>query len=348
MGENKFLEEEMDWRFFLLRFFDSIWKIVIAALAGAAICAGGHMLYRHIVPAQKQFQAEAKLYIDFAEDSTGIGYGYYNDYTWKDLIKSNEVLLYAMELLPETITKETVEEAVEADIISDVRLLTITVTATEEELADSILTAMSRSLEHFPEEIKEIEGIRIIRMDNAKEIVIDEKIANRAVFGAVFGALAAAFAVWLLFSMDAGIYLPKDVESRLDIPVLGVIYKKKASKSENDDKDNRGELEANLKTVLKGGKEAALLTVGKTDCKIEEILNNECNLTVFAMEKGFAVFPYEEIRNMPAVLLSIPYGTSGKQIERLAADIEKQQCKIAGVILCDADEKLYRRYYLLR
>lgn len=349
MEQDKFMEEEMDWRFFLLRFLNSIWKTVIAALLGAAICAGGHMLYRQAVPTAKQFQAETKLYIDFAEDSTGIGYGYYNDYTWKDLVKSDAVLLYAMELLPENITKETVEGAVEADIISDVRLLTITVTAADAELADSIAEALNLSLKHFPEEIKEIDGIRVIRQDTAKEIAADEKTGNRAIFGAVLGGLLSFFAFWLHFCMDAGIYLPGETEKQLGIPVLGIVYKKTSEKSKAaDEKDNRAELTANVRAVLGDKKEIALIAGNHAVRELlKDILNNECNVSTFFMEEDFAALDYGSIKERDSVVLCIPYGANRKQWERLISVLQKQRCKISGVIIIDADDKLYRRYYLL-
>ena len=41
-------KEGMDLRFFLLRLLNSIWIVFVAALAGAAICAGGYMLVKLI------------------------------------------------------------------------------------------------------------------------------------------------------------------------------------------------------------------------------------------------------------------------------------------------------------
>lgn len=349
-------EEGLDLRFFFLRLFNSIWMILVAALAGAAICAGGYQLYKQINPDAKEYRAETKYYIDFAEDSTGIGYGYYNDYTWNDFMKSDAVLNYTMSLLPEEISKETVEKAVVADIISDVRLLTITVTTSEAETADKIAEATAKSLAHYPEEIKEIDAIRVIREEKAEEILVGDSTKNLAVFGLVSGAGLSLF-IWLLICcMDSSVYLPKDIEKRFQIPVLGVLYKDGNEKE--DAEDNREELLANAAYLLKGKKKIGVVYFGaatesaaaekKTTAeKIEQYLADATQAETVSVffEKG-KMPDYNGLRQADAVVGCFCYkGADGKRAERYLADLEKQDCKIACAILYNADKKMYRRYY---
>lgn len=346
-----FMEEGIDLRFFLLRLWKSIWIVCVAALAGAAICAGGYMAYKQIFPAAKEYMAETKYYIDFAEDSTGIGYGYYNDYTWNDLMKSDDILLYTMTLLPETIAKDTVEAAVVADIISDVRLLTITVTTNQEELTNQIAEATAKSLAHFPEDIKEIDAIRVIREDKAAEVIVDDLTKNWGIFGFVCGAVVSLLGLWLVFCMDSSVYLPKDIEKRFQIPVLGVVYK--AGEERADLEDNRSELLASLSYMLKGKNRIALVDFGKNQQSgaIAEIVRNETKAEV-RVEAGAEaktvgkVYDYEALRQADAVIVCFNYGVNdGKRVERALAGLKKQDCKITGAILCGADKKMYRRYY---
>lgn len=371
-------EEGMDLRLFLLRLLNSIWIVFVAALAGAAICAGGYMLVKLINPAAREYQTETKYYIDFAEDSTGIGYGYYNDYTWNDLMKSDAILNYTMSLLPENIDKETVENAVVADIISDVRLLTITVTTSDEETTDIIADATAKSLVHFPEDIKEIDGIRVIRDEEVKEIIVGDLTKNFAIFGLVFGAMVSLFGLLLVYCMDSSVYLPKDIENRFHIPVLGVCYQ--SGKEKEDAEDNRAEFLANAGYLLKDKKKIALVWLGdkrkietlelpenkqkKTDVilgekekavgkivqKIVCLLKEGTGVAdVEVVEASFAdgsVPDYEKLRQADAVIGVFCYGgADGKTAERYLSDLKKQDCEMTAAVLCNADRKLYRRYY---
>ena len=348
-------KEGMDLRFFLLRLLNSIWIVFVAALVGAAICAGGYMLVKMLNPAIREYSRETKYYIDFAEDSTGIGYGYYNDYTWNDWMKSDDILNYTMSLLPKNISKETVENAVVADIISDVRLLTITVTTWDAEITEAIADATAKSLVHFPENIKEIDRIRVIRDEEVKEIIVDDLTKNFGIFGLVFGAIVSLFGLLLVYCMDSSVYLPKDIENRFHIPVLGVVYK--AGNEEADQADNRAEFLVNARFALENKKKIALVWLGEeakndgeTEKKIIQILKKTTRVEdAEVVEASFAegsVPDYEKLRQADAMIGVFCYGSAdGKAAERYLSDLKKQDCEMTAAVLCNADRKLYRRYY---
>lgn len=350
--EREFLQEGMDLRFFLLRLINSIWIVIIAALLGAAICAGGYLLYKQIHPAAREYRAETKYYIDFAEDSTGIGYGYYNDFTWNDLMKSDDILPYTLSILPEGISQETVETAVVADIISDVRLLTITVTAGDPDMVNEIAQATAKSLVHYPEKIKEIDGIRVIREDAAEEVVFGDLTKNWCIFGMAAGLLISVFARWIIYCMDFSVYLPKDIEKRFGLSVLGVFYQSRKARKEEERECayGREELNANVEYMLKGKKKIAVVTILETENAGEllGILKEESGMEqkeiVYAGSYGKT--DYECIRNADAGILCFIYGgKDSKLAERYLSDLKKQDCKITHAILLRVNETMYRRYY---
>ncbi len=350
--EREFLQEGLDLRFFLLRLYHSLWIVVIAALGGAAICAGGYMLYKQINPAAKEYRAETKYYIDFAEDSTGIGYGYYNDYTWNDLMKSDDILPYTLSLLPEGISQETVEMAVVADIISDVRLLTITVTAPDTDTANEIAQATAESLAHYPEVIKEIDSIRVIREDKAEEVVFGDFTKNWCIFGMTAGILLSVFARWIVYCMDFSVYLPKDIEKRFGLSVLGVFYQKKRSgkTGEKECAYGREELDANTAYALKGKEKIAIVTILEPE-NSEELLgtlkkSDGMKQKEIVYAGSYGKTDYECIRNADAGILCFTYGgKDSKLAERYLSDLKTQDCKITYAILTSADQTMYRRYY---
>lgn len=360
-------EEGADLKFFFLRVWKYMWIVIVAALAGAAICAGGYRLFQRIFPEAKEYKAETKYYIDFAEDSTGIGYGYYNDYTWNDLMKSDAILQYTMELLAETeITQEEVEQAVVADIISDVRLLTITVTCSESGRADRIAEATAKSLAHFPEDIKEIDSIRVIRSDAAEEIVIGDTAKNRGIFGFWFGLFAALFGVCLAVCMDSAVYLPKEIENCFGIPVLGVLYREEdkgrngetGNSGKGNQDDSRMELAENAGYLLKDKKSVAVVDLGcrkkgKEEQKtttaeqlVREVLaKSEAEIVSDSFGNG-KMPDFEMLRKADEIIVLFSYGgVSRKLAERYFSDLRQQDCKITGAIIYGADRKLYYRYY---
>ncbi len=343
------MEEGMDLRFFFLRVIRKIWIVFVAALTGAAICAGGYKLYQHLNPQEREYRAETKYYIDFAEDSTGIGYGYYNDYTWNDWMKSDAILMYTMELLAATnITKEEVEEAVVADIISDVRLLTITVTAPFAERADMIAEATAKSLEHFPETIKEIDAIRIIRNDSAKEVYVGEKVKNLCIFGAWAGALTALFVLCLMVCMDVAVYLPAEIEKKFRLPVLGVFYAEGKTKP-GEEEEEEEEFLSNASYLLREKRKIVFVGLGEQiiENKITSVLKKElqADVSVDAFAKG-NVPAYEKLRSADAVVVCFACGrTNANNAARFLSDLEKQDIKITCAIIYNADRKLYHGYF---
>jgi len=350
--EREFLQEGMDLRFFLLRLFNSIWIVIIAALGGAAICAGGYTLYKQVNPAAREYRAETKYYIDFAEDSTGIGYGYYNDFTWNDLMKSDDILPYTLSLLPESISRETVETSVTADIISDVRLLTVTVTTSEREVSNEIAQATAKSLAHYPEKIKEIDGIRAIRTEEAREVVFGDLTKNWCIFGMVVGILLSVFARWIIYCMDFSVYLPKDVEKRFGLSVLGVFYRReKAGRTEErETTSGRQELNDNVSYLLRGKEKISVVTIFETE-NADELLRtlkraDSMSRKDIVYAGSYGKTDYECIRKTDAGIICFTYGgKDSKLAERYLSDLKKQDCKITYAILLDADEKMFRRYY---
>lgn len=375
--KKEMLDEGLDLRFFLLRFMNVIWIVFVAALAGAAICAGGYLLYKQIFPAAKEYQAQTKYYIDFAEDSTGIGYGYYNDYTWNDFMKSDDILQYTLSLLPDHIDQKTVEQAVEADIISDVRVLTITVTTASREITDQIAQATAKSLVHYPEAIKEIDGIRVIREDAAGEIIVGSLAKNWGIFGFVSGVSISLFVLWMVCCMDVSVYLPKDVEGRFGLPVAGVLYKqagKKEKRKIGKQKSEEGiktagetterekkpenkesalekrELWGNMEYLLRGKEKISVVTIceaGDITGLLESLEEIDCMKDKKITYEGrFGETDFGHMRSTDAGILCFSYGGGeGKLAGRYVSDLKKQGCKITCAIIYDADERMYRRYY---
>ena len=128
MREIRYADEGMDMKKFVLFFLQKSWMLLAAAVIGATV---GSVVYiaAHTVPeSEREYQAVSKVYLDFAPDETGEIYQQYNGYTWNDLMATDPYMEPMLEELPEDYTREEVTAAVKAEILSDLRLLTVTVT----------------------------------------------------------------------------------------------------------------------------------------------------------------------------------------------------------------------------
>ena len=160
--------------------------------------------------------------------------------------------------------------------------------------------------------------------------------------------------------------------------MLGVMYK--AGNEKEDAADNREEFLANAGYLLKGKRKIALLwlgnnskiktfeqtedkqqkndvtsgqvekTVGKTAQKIVQVMKEATGVAETEMTEAFFadgnVPDYEALRQADAVVGIFSYGgADGKTAERYLSDLKKQDCEISAAVLCNADRKMYRRYY---
>ena len=123
MKEEKFWQEGMDGKRFALCLFRKVWVILAAALIGAA-AAGGIYLFTALVlggPAQYQVLSQYRIYFD--KDKYGEIEDYYNAYTWGEIMKTDQVVDFVMEALPEDITKEQVKASVSVGQMNDVKIM---------------------------------------------------------------------------------------------------------------------------------------------------------------------------------------------------------------------------------
>lgn len=305
-----------------------IWMVLLAALTGAlAGCACYLVVHVAYAPA-REYEAVGKLYIDFAEKSTGEAYQYYNGYTWDDLMKTDPILKYTMTLLPEGYREDAVRDAVTAEILTDIRLLTITVRTHDPLQTREILDATEQSLVHFATTMKELDQITVYRTTEPEAVIFDLQTGRVAAVCGILCALAALLVLFLYYAMDDTIYLPEDISQRYGLPVLGVL-------------GWRGEeLQANMNYRYPQEKVGLLLLEETTENLPEVTANPE----TVRLSDGIQI--YEKLRGFDKILLEVPCGhKNGKQLQHLLEQLKLQDCPADGVILSNGDKKLLDQYY---
>lgn len=155
MTDRHYTDEGMDIKKYMLCLLGRLPLVLGAVVGGALIGWVVYAIVRTVPEAEREYQAYAKVYLDFAADETGEVYQAYNGYTWNDLMAADPIMELTLGNLPADYTREETEAAIRAEILSDIRLLTVTVTTNRAERTDAILGAAVQALETYGGQAKE-------------------------------------------------------------------------------------------------------------------------------------------------------------------------------------------------
>lgn len=317
MRELQYADAGMDMKKYMLCLFKKIPFILVTAALGALLGVLVYTVVRTVPESEREYSAFSKIYLDFAADETGEIYQEYNGYTWNDLMVTDPILDLTMANLPADYSKEEVMAATEATILSDLRLLTVTITTHNAERTDTILAATDQALESYGEQAKEFIQIQTIQTTQAKLVVADSRMAQAVLVGLLIGVAFALLAVSLYYVMDDRIMTASDVRKVTNLSFLG--YLSSVDAFTKDYENNLAYLKERLGNVL------VYDAVPKA-----------------ALQGG----KLEELRRADGVVLTVPYGTMHcVYLSYILEQLTTQECKVCGVAIRDVDEKFLRRYY---
>lgn len=332
MAEKECRRESIDLKLTAILFVKKLWFVLLWACIGAVLSGGIYFLAHVVYAPAREYEAVSKLYLEFATDDDGDAYQYYNGYTWNDLMGTEPVLDTMMGLLS-GMEREKVREAVAADILSDIRVLTVTVTTHDSKETEAIIRAAEEALIQFGQKMQEFEEIRVIEHGQTRPVMIENETVRAVLLGAVGGIILCLLGLWFACVLDDSIYLPYQFELRYGYPAFGVRFAEEKGKdrqngrmaeSRSQVKYAQQEFSANIDYLLKG-KNPVYVAIGQE----KEVLPD-----------------YDKLRNSDGIILEIPYGMkNGKWIERQISQFKKQDCEILGAVLTEAEKGVYRLYY---
>ena len=320
----KYGNEGMDLKKLLLFLIHRFWIVVLAAVAGAFIGGGIYLLHLVVLDSNREYQAQSKVYLDFAPDDTGEVYQYYNGYTWNDLMSTNLILDATMSYLPDDYTEDEVVLATKAEILSDVRLLTITITTSDIERTAQILRATDQALVDMGQREKEFIDIEIIKETEPQMVVADPRLLQAVLVGLVIALVLVFISMELVYILDDRIYVPGDLKCVTEVPFVGFSF------TSNKDKNLVERLQNDMEQNL------AYLEKENGELKILELKKNS----------DFSEQMPDSVKNAKCILLSIPYGKIDRsslsyRIEQLSL----RKLTLTGIIIRDADMRFLKWYY---
>lgn len=370
----EYLNRGMDLKRLMLYLQKRFWIIVMLIILGGTFGGVFYQVLRSIkMPVE--YQAVSKLYISFGSDENGEVYQYYNGYTWNDMLDSDPVMDLVMDELPDY-EKSEVRDATTAEILSDIRLLTVTVKGENEEFVRDIRNAVENGLKEFARESKELEQIKVIRSTSPERIYWDNRTSSACVTGAVLLGALAFFVIGINYVTDESMYVQEDVEKKYHTKALGIL-----TRNQKGLQPYAGELKANLRYVLGERKAFAIVDMDNhadvRRLELERLLNREETdilgssggvkeeedfgwykaKTKAVQEKGeWEVTAFGEnvlseeecrkIRELGAVILLLPFGKDvGRKTSRILSLLKNQDCNVVGMIVAQADEEFLNRYF---
>lgn len=335
MTEKEWMREGLDLKLTALLYRRKIWVSIVCALAGAALAGGLYFLVHVVYGPAREYEGISKLYLTFDEDDDGDAYQYYNGYTWNDLMGTEPILDKIMEELPPDRNREAVRNSITADILSDIRLLTITVRSFDESESDLILRAAENALVRFGEEMIEFEKIEVIEHGQAALVVVEDETVRAVIAGAVIGLLASFLGLALVCVLDDSVYVPSDFEKRYGYPVLGVTFA-------GNPEAGKESLERHIRLVTE-----KVTDVIYIDTAISEIKIPESDLAAEdVMDAAAADASTDSGSGGRGIILYVPYGRgNGKLLERWIAEARLNGSRILGAVITEADPGLYRLYF---
>ncbi|MDE5825876.1 MAG: hypothetical protein K2H91_14535, partial [Lachnospiraceae bacterium] len=146
MEEIELMQQGVDSRAMLATFIIKLPKLLILAVAGAVLGSGLNLFVVLVKIQNRCYVSETEYYVAFDKGQDDARH-WYNDFTWNDVLTTDGILGRAMELLGNGYERSQVKEMIRADILSDVRYLTITVkgqnAAQVAEIKDALGTALN-------------------------------------------------------------------------------------------------------------------------------------------------------------------------------------------------------------
>lgn len=326
MEKDIYKNQCIDMQKIVVRFIGKIWIPALVVVLGMMVAAGLYEI-RYLAANGPMYQAQSKVYIDFAPgDGEDVYHQYYNGYTWNDLMTTDPILDKTMEALAANGVEEeksVVAASTEAKILSDVRLLTIYITNQDEQLCGQIQKATETALQRFGEERDVFTGIYTIKSDETKRIMSDYRLKQAILLGFVLALMVSVLGLLGYLILDDRIFSASDLLGTIDVPYVGLETKNKTTvlPFSND-------LQANLDRLCSNKEELREIAVDQVLSEKAEILD------------------YEKLREASLVLVKVSFGsTTLRSLQYLLHQLHLQGCENVAVVLIDVDETWLKRYF---
>lgn len=366
------MKQAMDLKRLILCLQGKIWLFLMLTVVGAALGAGIYQVARAMnMPIT--YEAVSKLYISFGVDESGEIYQYYNGYTWNELLDTDPIVSCMEEFLPKEYSKEELIHATQAEILSDIRLLTVTVQGSTEKFVREMQSAVENGLIVYGQESEELKRIEVIRTLEPERVYWDDRTMTACIIGAVIMAVLTILILLIRYILDESVYVPTDIEKKYTCKALGVM-----PRSQKGLQPYARELRANVNYCMGENRKFVLLDMDNHSdvrcMELEKLLNAGENEMIGGdgemggltwtlprpegeekREGDYEILPINESvvteedcvsMRQNGVVIMVPFGVDlGRKTARVLSFLKNQDCPIKGMIISLADEDFLAGYF---
>ena len=337
------MKEPLNLKLLMLFLLKKIWILLCGTVLMAVLFGGIYYLKNYVFVPAAQYVATSQLYLTYADD-VRLENVYINDYTWQTLADSDACIEEAKKNLSFDCSNEYLRDVATAGLESDVRLVTVTVTAESPERAVAIANAYEKAIQSLGERMVDVDEVQIFTSaSTAVKKEWDNRTVRMSITGAVVGFIASLVILLFVFAVDDSVYLPETTKIRYGIPTLACFDRSGKHISDRQKK----ETEMNLNTVLEGKTKVFLSDISGPEGIESERMDfvkeqlGEAG-KVLVLTEGILKNPEaaKAMKESDGVIVLIRAGAgNGKRIEEALAFLEVQEVRVLGAILYDADSK---------
>lgn len=350
MWEANYGAEPFDLRLTVLCMLRRLGLILAVTVVGTLLFGGGYYVKNVLLQPAPSYSADSTYRVNYSVDDRDVGLVYLNEVTWNTYLDAQQFLNEVRQYLPENrqYADAELEEAVNAVVASDLRVLSTTVVTDSPEVSLEIAAAVESALvSDLAARISEVGSISVMDpADEAEALYPDVRPLRAVVLSALLSFFFAVVVVLLRELGSDSIWIPATLRKRYGLRVLGTLHSP--------------ELGENVKYLFQGMKKIAVCPVQDSIDPVQALEE----LRAVCEEPGFSGKETEWIpvpspllcpescrtlREADGILLVLAAGShAGKQLEYVMEYLRQQDCKLTSVLLWDADELLLNAYYGFR
>jgi len=238
MWKVPYAKEPFDLKLNLMLLAKKWWVLLVSSILGVLLVGGPYFLKHVVYAPAREYEMVLDFKIDYAENSTGEEYTYFNQSTWYQLLKddvfTDKVLQYLQADdwaivdnasnpdMESSLTKEDVRSFMEGTLLSDTRIVTATVRTHNPELTAAIADALEKAFYDFGKETKEIDAIHTWQKpEQATLVVRDVRLFRACMLGLILFDFVTLLVMLCKAVLDDSIYVPSTFEKRYQVPMIG-------------------------------------------------------------------------------------------------------------------------------
>lgn len=349
MWKGYYGREPFDLRLTVLRMLHHIWLIAAVTLLGTVVFGGGYYAKHVLLRGEGPYAAESLFRLEYAVDNVeDMMDVFINAATWNTYIKSKVFLDEVQAGLKGRveITEQELADSMEAFVLTDVRMPSVTVTTDDPEksgaIARAVEDAMVKNLS-----FSEIASVTVLDPGEPYEVIPDVRPGRAFVLSAVLSCFFVTVILLLMETGDDSIWLPRTIRRRYGIKAAGTLESSQLPENMRyffrKEARPAGKRGIAVCPALPGTDAEEALT------KLKERCPGAVDETWFGTEYPLQEGGCEKLREAAGILLIVPAGRHvGKRLEHVLEYLEQQDCFVTAALLWKADEKLIRRYYFGR